>query len=109
MKYTFISKWTVLLLTVVTFALAVWGYTLTFSKIQFATAGQTITLGNNQHPGWGIVVFLAGILAYIIAWLIAFSDSIQERKFGWTVGLFVLLPLWVGPLLYGLMGPRNTR
>jgi hypothetical protein len=109
MKYTFMSKWTVLLLTIATFALAVWSYTLTFSQVHFTIAGQSITIGSNQHPGWGVFVFLISLLIYAFAWLLALLDSLQERKFGWSVGLFLLLPFWIGPLLYGLIGPRNTR
>ena len=43
------------------------------------------------------------------AWIIALVDSIQERKYLWSVGLFVLLPFGIGPIIYSLIGPKNTR
>lgn len=96
MRYTFLSKWTVLILTLVTAGAAYWGYVLIFAN-------------DVPHPWWGALVLLGGVLVYALAWIIALFDSIQERKFGWSLGLFVLLPFWVGPIMYSLFGPRNTR
>ena len=46
---------------------------------------------------------------YLFAWLIAVLDSIQERRWGWLIAMLLLLPLWIGPLLYSVFGPRNTK
>lgn len=92
MKYTFLSKWTSLILTVVTAGLAYYGYV----NIQ-------------HHVGYAVLIFLGAVAVYGLAWLIALFDSIQERRFGWTILLFLLLPLWIGPLVYGFFGPRNTK
>ncbi len=92
MKYTFLSKWTVLILTVVTAGLTYYGY-----------------VSLQQHAGYAILLFLSGVFIYGFAWLIALSDSIQERRFGWIILLVLLLPLWIGPLIYGFLGPKNTK
>lgn len=96
MKYTFLSKWTVLVLTIVTAGLAYWGYVL-------------LTAPGQSHPAWATLVLIGGLLVYGIAWLIAVFDSMQERRWGWTVALLLLVPLWIGPLLYGFVGPKNTK
>jgi hypothetical protein len=93
MKYTFLSKWTVLILTIGTFGLAYFGFWL---------------FGQNQ-AGYGVLSLLVGGLLYALAWLVAFFDSIQERKIGWIIGLLLLLPFGIGPILYSIIGPRNTR
>jgi hypothetical protein len=93
MKYTFLSKWTVLILTILTFGLGYLGAYLI------------------AHQGglWGTLALLVGFLVYAFAWIIALIDSIQERKFVWSVGLFLLLPFGIGPIVYSLVGPKNTR
>jgi hypothetical protein len=98
-KYTFLSKWTVLILTTVTVGLAV-----LFTSLTFQTP---FNLASNI--ALGILLLLLAILVYAIAWIVSFIDSIQERAYGWTVALFLLLPLLVGPLLYSVFGPRNTK
>jgi len=92
-KYTFLSKWTVLIMTVITIAL---------SFIAFNQFG-------SNHPLRGGLILLLGFLIYAVAWIVALLDSIQEKKFGWSVGLVLLLPFGIGPLLYSLIGPRNTK
>lgn len=93
MKYTFLSKWTVLILTVLTFGLGYYGFRLI----------------GEQQTGSGLLALAVGALIYAVAWIVAFFDSIQERRLGWVIGLVVLLPVGVGPVLYSLIGPRNTR
>lgn len=93
MKYTFLSKWTVLILTILTFGLSY---------------GGTVLI--NQGKGLlGALTLLVAFLIYAFAWIIALIDSIQERKFIWSVGLFLLLPFGIGPIIYSLVGPKNTR
>jgi hypothetical protein len=96
MKYTFLSKWTVLILTLITAGAVYWGYIL-------------IVASDLAYPWWGTLVLLGGALVYTVAWIIALFDSIQERKFGWSLGLLALLTFWVGPIVYSLFGPRNRR
>lgn len=95
-KYTFLSKWTVLILTLIALGLTFGGYQLAFGPGQHNTA---LGIG-------GIVV---GLLFYAVGWFVALVDSIQERKFGWLIVLFLLLPFWIGPLAYSLVGPKNTK
>ena|SRR5215467_14581784 len=101
MKYTFLSKWTVLILTIVTAVFFVGG-------IGFVRGGiGSISL--SQSGFLGFLLLLIGGLVYAVAWIIGLADSIQERRWGWTVAMIVLLPFWIGPLLYSLIGPRNTK
>jgi hypothetical protein len=93
-KYTFLSKWTVLILTLVTGGLAYFGVT------SFSKPGGT---------GFALLALLIGLLVYAVAWIIALLDSIQERKLAWSILLVILLPVWIGPLLYSFLGPRNTK
>jgi hypothetical protein len=92
-KYTFLSKWTVLILTLITFGLVYLGVSL-FGR------GQTFS---------GILALLIGALIYVFAWFIALFDAIQERRWGWLVGLIVLLPFGIGPIVYSVIGPHNTK
>lgn len=98
MKYTFLSKWTVLILTAITAGLVYLGYALTLG----APSGA-------EHPFYAILALVGGLVVYAFGWLIALIDSIQEGKWGWTIFLILLLPIWIGPLLYSFFGPRNTK
>jgi hypothetical protein len=100
MKMTFLSKWTVLLLTIVSIALAVVG-ALILQPQGIFNSGQNILLG--------IVAFVVAFIIYAFAWIVALLDSIQERRWGWLVVLIILLPVWIGPVLYALIGPKNTK
>ena len=62
-----------------------------------------------NHPLRGVLILVLGFLLYAVAWIVAMLDSIQEKKFAWSVGLVLLLPFGIGPLLYSLIGPRNTK
>jgi hypothetical protein len=93
-KYTFLSKWTVLVLTVATAAATIFGIRWTFGA---------------DNIGAGILLLIAGLLVYAIAWFIALFDSIQERRFGWSILLVILVPFFIGPAAYGLIGPKNTK
>jgi uncharacterized membrane protein YoaT (DUF817 family) len=87
-RYTFLSKWTVLALTAVSGSMFYGSFQLTDSR-------------------WTLI--LGTILLYGVAWIVAFSDSIQERKFLWSLGLVVMIPIFIGPMLYSVFGPKNTR
>jgi hypothetical protein len=93
MKYTFLSKWTVLGLTIATFVLTYVG---------------TVLINRNEGL-WGVLALVVAFFVYAFAWVIALVDSIQERKFIWSVGLLLLLPFGIGPIIYSLVGPKNTR
>ena len=99
LKFTFLSKWTVLILTILTA-----GLVILFTSFTFQTPIDGI-----NNAALGILLLLLAILVYAIAWIVGFIDSIQEKAYGWTVALFLLLPFFVGPLLYSLLGPKNTR
>jgi hypothetical protein len=93
-KYTFLSKWTVLILTLITAGLAYYGVS---------------TLGHGGDTGFALLALVGGLIVYAFAWIIALLDAIQERKLAWIILLIILLPVWVGPLLYSFLGPRNTK
>ena len=95
-RYTFLSKWTVLILTLIALGLTFGGYQVAFGAGQHNTA-------------LGIVGIIVGLIFYVFSWLIALLDSIQERRYGWLVILLLLTPFWIGPLAYSLVGPRNTK
>ena len=88
-KYTFLSKWTVL------------GLTAAAGGLFYAAFGPV------SSQRWTFT--LLGLALYGFGWVIALLDSLQERRFLWTLGLIILTPLLVGPLLYSVFGPRNTR
>jgi hypothetical protein len=99
MKYTFLSKWTVLILTVLTAALIVVGVMLTQPQGLFGPSN-----------GWlAALSFVVAAVVYFLAWIIALFDSIQERRWGWLITLIILSPVLIGPLLYSLIGPKNTK
>jgi|SRR6185312_4967158 len=99
MKYTFLSKWTVLILTLLTAALIVVGVMLTQPGGLFG-----------QSNGWlAALSFVIAAIVYFIAWVVALFDSIQERRWGWLITLIILSPVLIGPLLYSLIGPKNTK
>ncbi len=91
-KMSFLSKWTVLILTLITIGLVFVGVS------QFG-----------QRTVASILVFVLAALIYAFAWIVALLDSIQEKKFGWSVGLVLLLPFFIGPAVYSLIGPKNTK
>ena len=97
MKYTFLSKWTVLILTLITIALIAVGVLL----IQ-GVFGSGLGF-------WSILAFLVAAVVYLIAWFVALFDSIQERRWGWLIALIILSPVLIGPLLYSVIGPKNTK
>jgi hypothetical protein len=63
----------------------------------------------NHQSGVGLLAIVIGSLIYTLAWIIALLDSLQAGRFGWSVALILLLPLGIGPLLYGILGLGRTR
>ena len=98
MKYTFLSKWTVLILTLITIALIVVGVLL-------AQGG----VFGSSNIGLSLIAYLVAAVVYLIAWFVALFDSIQERRWGWLIALIILSPFLIGPLLYSVIGPKNTK
>jgi hypothetical protein len=91
-KYTFLSKWTVLIMTLLAAGLVVYG-----------------AMGMQSHAGYALLAFFGGLVIYGLSWVVALLDSIQERAWFWTIMLFLLLPLAIGPVLYSFGGPKNTK
>ena len=98
MKYTFLSKWTVLILTLITIALIAVGVLL-------AQGG----VFGPSNIGLSLIAYLVAAVVYLIAWFVALFDSIQERRWGWLIALIILSPVLIGPLLYSVIGPKNTK
>jgi hypothetical protein len=98
MKYTFLSKWTVLILTLITVALIAVGVLL-------AQGG----VFGPSNIGLSLIAYLVAAVVYLIAWIVALFDSIQERRWGWLIALIILSPVLIGPLLYSVIGPKNTK
>lgn len=63
----------------------------------------------SHQSGIGLLAIVIGSLIYTLAWIIALLDSLQAGRVGWSVALILLLPLGIGPLLYGLLGLGRTR
>ncbi|HEY7339348.1 MAG TPA: hypothetical protein VH591_00585 [Ktedonobacterales bacterium] len=99
MKMTFLSKWTVLLLTIISIALTVIGVLM----------AQGNFFGMASNFGLALLAYVVAAIIYAFAWIVALLDSIQERRWGWLVVLIILLPFWIGPVLYALFGPKNTK
>jgi len=64
----------------------------------------------SHQAGVGLLAIVIGSLVYSLAWIIALLDSVQAGRTGWLVALILLLPLGIGPLLYGILGlSRSDR
>lgn len=86
-KYTLLSKWTVIGLTAAS-AICVYLAITQLNHVLFA---------------------LMAVLIYGLAWVVALLDSVQEGRWFWAIGMFLMIPILVGPLLYSFWGPKNTR
>lgn len=93
-KYTFLSKWTVLFLTLLSVGLVLGAIKLGFKDLHVVTSPLMIVIA---------------LILYIFAWFVALFDSMQEKRFGWTVGLILMLPIAIGPVVYSVFGPKNTK
>jgi ABC-type spermidine/putrescine transport system permease subunit I len=65
--------------------------------------------GQASNIGLALIAYAVAAIIYAIAWIVAFLDSFQEKRWGWLVALIILLPFWIGPLLYAVFGPKNTK
>lgn len=54
----------------------------------------------------GLVLYLAGVLAALLAWLMGLLKTAQIRRWGWFVVVLLISPL--GSLLYGVVGPTTS-
>jgi hypothetical protein len=109
MKITLISKWTVLLLTACCYACIFFGLLLTVGPLHLHIGSLHVVIGNGLHSfDLGTILILLGLLSNFGAELLALADAVQERRPVWAIGLILLFPTGLGPLLYSLFGPRNT-
>jgi hypothetical protein len=53
----------------------------------------------------GFVLYLAGVLAAVLAWLVGLVQTGRLGRWGWFLLVLLLSPL--GSLLYGLAGPTT--
>jgi hypothetical protein len=53
----------------------------------------------------GFVLYLSGVIAAIIAWVVGLITTARVRRWGWFVAVLILPVL--GSLLYGLIGPTT--
>ena len=53
----------------------------------------------------GFVLYLGGVLAAVVAWIIGLIRTAQIRRWGWFAAVLLLPAL--GSLLYGLAGPTT--
>ena len=55
----------------------------------------------------GFVLYLAGALAAVVAWILGLFATARVRRWGWFVAVLLISPL--GSLLYGLAGPTQRK
>lgn len=53
----------------------------------------------------GLVLYLAGVLAALVAWIMGLIKTAQIRRWAWFVVVLLISP--VGSLLYGVVGPTT--
>jgi hypothetical protein len=51
----------------------------------------------------GLVLYLGGVMAAIVAWAVGLIETARTRRWGWFAAVLLLPAL--GSLLYGLAGP----
>jgi hypothetical protein len=74
-----------------------------------------ITSNSPQAPGCltsgsqaatiGLVLYLAGVVVALLAWLLGLVKTAHIRRWFWFIVVFLLSPL--GSLVYGLLGPSS--
>ena len=74
---------------------------------QQALYGPTCVTGTSTEVAIGIVLYLAGTLAVLAAFVLGLVKTAQIRRWGWFVAILLLSPL--GSLLYGIAGPTERK
>jgi hypothetical protein len=74
------------------------------SLIAFGLTAFGFMEAKSHQSSVGLLAIIIGSLVYTLAWIIALLDSLQSGRSGWSLALIVLLPLGIGPLLYGIFG-----
>ena len=74
---------------------------------QQALYGPTCATGTSTEIAIGIVLYLAGTLAILAAFVLGLIKTAQIRRWGWFVAVLLLSPL--GSLLYGIAGPSERK
>lgn len=82
---------------------------LIMSLISFGLTALGFIESKSHQTGVGLLAIVVGSLVYTLAWIIALLDSLQAGRVRWSVALILLLPLGIGPLLYGVLGLGRTR
>ncbi len=54
----------------------------------------------------GFVLYLSGVIAAVVAWIMGLIQTAQIRRWGWFAAVLLLPAL--GSLVYGLVGPTTT-
>jgi hypothetical protein len=54
----------------------------------------------------GFVLYLGGVLAAVVAWIMGLIKTARIRRWGWFTAVLLLPAL--GSLLFGLVGPTTT-
>lgn len=74
-----------------------------------STINSTLSLGcltsGSQAATIGLVLYLAGVFAALLAWFLGLVKTASVRRWVWFVVVFLLSPL--GSLLYGVIGPTT--
>jgi hypothetical protein len=65
---------------------------------------QCLTSGSSATT-IGLVLYLAGVLAALLAWIMGLLKTAQIRRWAWFVVVLLISPL--GSLLYGVVGPTT--
>jgi hypothetical protein len=65
---------------------------------------QCLTSGSREATN-GFILYLAGVVAALLAWGIALIRTVQLQRWFWFIVVFLLSPL--GSLLFGVAGPTT--
>ncbi len=74
------------------------------SALNGTHAAGCLTSGS-QAATIGLVLYLAGVFAALLAWLLGLVKTASVRRWAWFIVIFLLSPL--GSLLYGVVGPTS--
>ncbi len=106
------NKRTITILSIVGIVLFIVGIVVAGAAAANAAAScqnatDTTSCVNASAGGLGIagLVYLLGIVASLIAWIMGLVKTAQIGRWGWFVAVLLISPL--GSLLYGLAGPEE--